>query len=187
MPTTQRITETHAILTCYDTRLDPMVEIYRQPLVLDGPAVLHPIRPIGGLHAMTRSACRHFFYDQLDGLILVGQATHIHIFPHTNCQYGWLKVRDKVGETFEQDLGFQIDMLKKSCSGAAAHINHKFPEQHISIIGHIIWTQEKRFISLTEALDILGSHQHKHVQHSQSDMSHSARIGSTKPHAELRI
>ncbi len=167
MPTTQPAKETHAILTCYDKRLDPIVEIYRQQLILEEHIVLSPIRPVGGLHAMTRSACRHFFYDQLDGLILVGQATHVHIFPHTNCQYGWLKVRDKVGDTFEQDLGFQIDMLKKSCAGAISHVKHKFPERTVRIIGNIIWTQEKRFLSLTEATDLLGPIQPLSDSHEQ--------------------
>lgn len=155
--------ETHAILTCYDRRLTPIVEIHRQQLILDGHDVLDPLRPIGGVHSMTRSACRSHFYDQLDGMVLVGHATHIHIFPHTNCQYGWLKVRDKVGDTFEQDLAFQIKMLRHSCAGAETHVATHFPDKKIRIIGRIILTQEKRVITVEEACDMLPEDHRTHA------------------------
>ena len=169
----QQPQQRHAIVTCYDPRLDPIVEIYKQNLILKGHTVLTPIRPVGGVHAMTRSACRHFFYDQLDGLIVVGKATHLHIFPHTNCQYGWLKVREKIGDTSEQDLAFQVDMLKKSCEGARIHVKEQFPKEHIAIIGGIILTQSHRVITLEEALDLL-PHRSCHEQRSPDKVRLSA-------------
>lgn len=175
--------EVHAILTCYDKRLTPIVEIHRQQLILEGHEVLDPIRPVGGVHSMTRSACRSHFYDQLDGLVLVGHATHIHVFPHTNCQYGWLKVRDKVGETFNQDLAFQIRMLRLSCDGAEAHVAKQFQDKKVRILGRIILTQEKRVITLDEALGMLPdidhpSHEHftgvaNNLGNTSHDVSHS--------------
>lgn len=132
---------------------------------------------------MTRSSCRSHFYDQLDGLVLVSHATHIHLFPHTNCQYGWLKVRDKVGETFEQDLTFQVKILRNSCDGAETHLAKQFPDREIHILGRIILTKEKRVITHEEALrmlqDLTRHTSHEHT--SELVISHDAH-----PHHTVR-
>lgn len=156
--------ERHVIITCYDSRLDPILQSFEQGLIHDGHVVLKSDRPVGGVHAMTMGNCRSFFYEQLDGLVMIARATHIHVFPHTDCQFNKLKQWKRIGESVEHDLAYQIKTLKRVLNGAAKHLHSTFPDQEIDLDARIILTPERRIVTLDEALDILPSDLH-HLHH----------------------
>lgn len=163
--------ERHIVLSCYDSRLDPTISAFEASLREQGVEVLPSIRPVGGIHAMVRSTCREFFYDQLDGAVIIGKATHIHAFPHTNCQFNWLKRREKVGDTVHQDLCFQISTLKKVLQGGQDHLEEKYPSQRVSLDVRIILTAEQRIITLEEAEELQRSDDHHHSHSSLNEQS----------------
>lgn len=160
----QKDQERHAIVTCYDRRLHPILQDLEQEILQEGHIVLDSDRPVGGIHAMTMGHCRTFFYDQLDGLVQIAQATHIHIFPHTDCEFNKLKQWQKIGQSHEHDLAYQIKTLKRVREGAAKHLRSVFPNQAIGLDARIIITPERRIVTLEEALDLLPSSLH-HLHH----------------------
>ncbi len=151
--------ERHAILTCYDDRLNPTIEAFIKKIESEGGIVLSPVRPIGGVHAMTQGHCRSFFYGQLDGFIEIGGARHIHIFPHTTCQFNVLKQWEKIGETPGGDIQFQVSTLRKVLENSESHVASKYSDRKIALDVRIIHTLEQRIITLEEALDLLLRHQ----------------------------
>ncbi len=156
--------ERHVIITCYDSRLTPILQAFEQKILDEGHTVLESDRPIGGVHAMTMGSCRAFFYEQLDGLVMIARATHIHVFPHTDCQFNKLKQWQRIGESPEHDLAYQIKTLKRVLDGAAKHLRSTFPKQEIDLDARIILTPERRIVTLNEALGLLPSDLH-HLHH----------------------
>lgn len=151
----------HAFITCLDPKLNPTLTVLERSIEEEGGLILPHDRTVGGVHAMTHSNCRRFFYDQLDGLIHIFGVNVLHVFPHTKCRFNGLKQWEKIGKTPGDDLQFQVDTLQKAQEGASDHVRSTFPDHDIELDFRIILTEEQRIITLEEALDLL-PHHHAH-------------------------
>lgn len=153
----EKNTITHAILTCYDDRLDSLVRSEVERIRSQGGQLRDKdiIRPPGGVHLLAgHTDCRKAFYQMLSGLRDIAKRDVIHLFPHTNCQYCGIHFQEKLGNGVQSDLRFHLKSAEKILSGAMSYFTgsvDNVPEIDV----RIILTIDQRIVTIGEAHEML--------------------------------
>lgn len=175
-------TITHAILTCYDDRIDPVVEQEVERIRSQGGQLRDKdiIRPPGGVHMLAgKTDCRKAFYEMISGLRDIARTTVFHLWPHTNCQYCGLHFQEKLGNGSQSDLRFHVRSAEKMLSGASGHFSASGGHSPALDV-RIILTVDQRIISIKEAhglLPLVSAHSHHGspcLEHHQLATGHGA-------------
>ncbi len=153
----QKSTLTHAILTCYDDRLDDLVGSEIERIRSRGGELREKdiIRPPGGVHLLAgHTDCRKAFYQMMSGLRDIARRDVIHLFPHTNCQYCGIHFQEKLGNGSQSDLRFHVKSAEKMLGGAQAHFSTS--GGHIPALDvRIILTVDQQIVTIDEARSLL--------------------------------
>ena len=163
----------HTILTCYDDRIDELVEQEIRSIRKQGGIIRDKgiNRPPGGVHLfMGRSDCREAFYSLLRSCSDIAQSTVFHFWPHTNCQHCGRYHPEKIGTTALSDLRYHLRSAKKMLEGAKHHFSSsgdQMPELDV----RIILTVDQRIVSIDEAHALL-PHVPEHSRHGAPCMGH---------------
>jgi hypothetical protein len=147
----------HAVITCYDSRLDNLVEEYVAKIrALGGHIEAKDIqRPPGGTHFLAGHRNeRSTFYRMLDSLVDIAKIDVIHLIPHTNCQYCGIHHQEKLGNGCVSDLRFHIESAKKLFQGAQEHFQCR-GNQAPTIVVPIGLTVDQRIVSIEESQALL--------------------------------
>jgi hypothetical protein len=146
----------HALLTCYDSRVDGITESLIQEIRVDGELLGKSIlRPAGGIHVLLgKSECRQGFYEMLTALRDIAKIDVFHLLPHTNCQYCGHHLSEKIGNGTQSDLRFHVTSAEKMLAGLMRYfggLNGEMPEFDV----RIILTTDQRIVTIKEALELL--------------------------------
>jgi hypothetical protein len=146
----------HALMTCYDGRVDDIVNDLIAGIRNNGELLGKSIyRPAGGIHVLLAKAeCREGFYEMLTALRDIAGINIFHLFPHTNCQYCGMHKAEKIGSGTQSDLRFHVESAKRMLLGLNHHfdrIGGRKPEFDV----RIILTTDQRIVTIEEALDLL--------------------------------
>ena len=146
----------HALMTCYDGRVDEIVDSLIQEIRDDGELLGKSIfRPAGGIHVLlAKAVCREGFYEMLTALRDIAGIDTFHLFPHTNCRYCGLEHPEKIGNGTQSDLRFHVQSAERMLLGVNHHfgrIGGKKPEFDV----RIILTTDQRIVTIEEARDLL--------------------------------
>ncbi|MDQ5902201.1 MAG: hypothetical protein QG606_417 [Patescibacteria group bacterium] len=146
----------HALMTCYDGRVDDIVNDLIAGIRNNGELLGKSIyRPAGGIHVLLgKSECRKAFYEMLTALRDIAGIDVFHLFPHTNCRYCGLNFSEKLGNGTRSDLRFHVQSAERMLLG----LNH-----HFDRIGgakpafdvRIILTTDQRIVTIEEAQQLL--------------------------------
>lgn len=148
---------THAILTCYDDRLDDLVGSEVERIRSQGGQLREKdiIRPPGGVHLLAgHTDCRKAFYQMMSGLRDIAKRNVIHLFPHTNCQYCGIHFQEKLGNGVKSDLRFHLTSAEKILSGAMSHFAGSVDNVPVIDV-RIILTVDQRIVTIDEAHEML--------------------------------
>ncbi len=176
---------THAILTCYDDRLDELIEMEVARIRMEGGQLRDKdiIRPPGGVHLLAgHTDCRRAFYQMMSGLRDIARRQVIHLFPHTNCQYCGIHFQEKLGNGSRSDLRFHVTSAEKMLNGAMGYfsgLNGSIPELDV----RIILTVDRQIVTIDEARSLLphvpeSSHHGAPCVHRGSHPHHGHVVGN---------
>lgn len=177
---------THAILTCYDDRLNRLVRQEARRIRSQGGQLREKdiIRPPGGVHLLAgHTDCRKAFYQMLSGLRDIAKRDVIHLFPHTNCQYCGIHFQEKLGNGVQSDLRFHLKSAEKMLNGAMSHFTgsvDKVPKIDV----RIILTVDQRIVTIDEAHQLL-PHVPEHGHHGDPCINHSRTRHQYEVHPPL--
>ena len=162
----------HTFLTCYDDRIDNLVEQEIERLRAQGDIIRNKdiYRPRGGVHHYTRSDCRAAFYGLLTSCSDIAPSSVFHFWPHTNCQFCGLYHPEKIGSGAQSDLRFHVKSAEKMLKGTTDHFlnsSERMPELDI----RIILTVDQRFVTIAEAHALLPEVP-EHSHHGAPCLSH---------------
>lgn len=182
----------HTILTCYDDRIDGLVEQEIECIRAQGGIIREKDinRPPGGVHLFTgRSDCREAFYSLLRSCSDIAKSTVFHFWPHTNCQHCGRYHPEKIGTNAQSDLRYHLRSAEKMLGGALGHFSGSV-EQMPELDVRIILTIDQRIVTIDEAHTLLphvsehshhGSscigghdHRHEHQHHTAVHYSHGS-------------
>lgn len=147
----------HAILTCYDDRIDGIVDGEIARIRAQGGDIRPKdiIRPPGGVHLFTgHSDCRKAFYTLLTSCSDITNPAVFHFWPHTNCLHCGKYHAEKIGSGAHSDLRFHLTSAVKMLEGAMDHFSRssrKMPELDV----RVILTIDQRIVTIDEARDLL--------------------------------
>lgn len=156
----------HTILTCYDDRIDGLVEQEIKRIRAHGGIIGDKDinRPPGGVHLFTgRSDCREAFYGLLRSCSDIAKSTVFHFWPHTNCQHCGRYHPEKIGTTALSDLRYHLKSAEKMLEGAFNHFTSS-AEQMPELDVRIILTVDQRIVTIDEARALL-PHVPEHSHH----------------------
>jgi len=169
----------HAILTCYDDRIDDVVarEIKRyrdEGILLREKDIM---RPPGGVHLLAgKTDCRKTFYEALTSLLDHANTTVFHLWPHTNCRYCGKHFQEKLGNGSKSDLRFHVRSAEKMLHGAKEHFSHSSTNRIPELDVRIILTVDQRLVTIDEAHDLL-PHVSEHSHHGSPLIHHGLAPG----------
>ncbi len=148
--------EKHALITCYDSRVDDMVATLAQTIRVEGELLDKSIlRPPGGVHVLLGKAdCRKGFYEMLTALRDIAGIDIFHLYPHTNCRYCGLHLQEKIGNGTQSDLRFHVQSAARILLGLEHHfarLGGKMPGFDVGII----LTTDQRIVTIEEATELL--------------------------------
>lgn len=187
MQTSEQHGKRHTILTCYDDRIDALVEQEIERIRAQGGIIRDKDinRPPGGVHLFTgRSDCREAFYSLLRSCSHIAKSTVFHFWPHTNCQHCGRYHPEKIGTTALSDLRYHLRSAERMLEGALKHFaeaGEQMPELDV----RIILTSDQRIVTIDEAHALL-PHVPEHSHHGAPCMAHlpTHRQGHHSHHAE---
>ena len=154
----------HALMTCYDSRVDAIVGNLIQETRDSGELLGKSIyRPAGGIHVLLAKAeCREGFYEMLTALRDIAGINVFHLFPHTNCRYCGIHLPEKLGNGTQSDLRFHVQSAERMLLGLTHHfdrIGGEKPEFDV----RIILTTDQRIVTIEEAHWLLPDREHGHA------------------------
>ena len=162
----QKNQTTHAILTCYDGRIDSIVDREINRIRSEGGTLRGKdiFRPAGGVHLLAgKTDCRKAFYEMITSLRDIAGTRVFHLWPHTNCQYCGTHFKEKLGNGSQSDLRFHVKSAEKMLSGAMNHFSSltgDVPELDV----RIILTSDQHLVTIDEAHQLL-PHVPEHGHH----------------------
>jgi len=163
----------HTILTCYDDRIDAIVDEEVRRIRQQGGEINAKdiIRPPGGVHLFTgRSDCRQAFYALLSSCADIVKSSVVHFWPHTNCQHCGRYHPEKIGTNAHSDLRYHLRSAEKVLAGAIAHFSST-PEQMPALDVRVILTIDQRIVTIDEAHALL-PHVPEHGHHGTPCLGH---------------
>lgn len=146
----------HALMTCYDSRVDDIVSDLITAIRDDGELFGKSIyRPAGGIHVLLgKHECREAFYEMLTALRDIAGIDVFHLFPHTNCRYCGLRLPEKLGNGTQSDLRFHVQSAARMLLGLENHFN-RIGGVKPAFDVRIILTTDQRIVTIEEAQELL--------------------------------